>query len=173
MARPPNKPGKPPRKPPRFHVERDTETPMVSAEEAAATFSHAVTPETYLAVYNEVLDRWQSTCAITGRRFRSKRRPHPHLEVVAIRPLDLGGPLHASNFLPLTSAAARAFQLGHIVIDDSFGMWAGLARIDPELLESVVPLGKLVLPDDSADWPDVAQVRWHRIQVLGVAVETA
>lgn len=157
----------------RPEAETGAETPRVSAEEAAAAFAHAVTPETYLAVHDEVLRRWDFTCAMTGRRMLSGTRPHPDLEIVAIRPLELGGPLHASNFLPLVPAAALALRAGHIVIDDDFGLWAGLARIDPELVDSVVPLGRLILPERFEERPDLDHIRWHRARALGVPAETA
>jgi hypothetical protein len=142
-------------------------TPRAAAEEAAAIFESAVTPETYAKVHDEVLKRWNYCCAITGKRFASSIRPHPHLTPIAIRPLAAGGPLHAANFLPLTDAAAKAFESGHIIIGDDFEMWADLYRVDPELMERTVPLGKLALPKNPELWPDRAQLKWHRQQFLG------
>jgi predicted restriction endonuclease len=153
---------------PRFSTE--IKTPLVSAEDVTATFKSNVTLETYPLIELEVLRRWNYRCAITGKSFRSRRVPHPDLFVTAIRPRENGGPLHASNFLPLTQDARRAFESGLLIIADDFEIWTGLGRI-ASLIEAVISLEKLHLPANEADWPDLAQIKWHRDQMLGVVTE--
>ena len=148
------------------------ETPLVSAEDVTATFKSTVTLETYPALELEVLRRWNYRCAITGKSFRSRRVPHPYLLVTAIRPREAGGPLHASNFLPLVVEARRAFESGLLVISDDFEIWTGMGRI-ASFVEAVVSLEFLHLPDNPDFWPDRAQLKWHRDLILGMVTEKA
>lgn len=132
-------------------------------EESQARLS----PETYVAVRDQVLRNWDYRCAITGQRDEPRRGQRPALDVVAIRPREVGGPLHVRNFLPLIPLAARAWERGDISAGPGFDIIAVQNRLDPELLERMAMSGRLVLPDDPMLGPDPEQIAYHRRHVFG------
>ena len=91
---------------------------------------------------------------------------HPHLEVVAIRPRDAGGPLAIDNYLALEEHAARAFRAGHFIIEDDYRV------IMPDagaLAPAIRPhaSGHLLVPDEPLFRPNPAHLAFHRRMVLG------
>jgi hypothetical protein len=123
--------------------------------------------DAYLKVHDRVLQRWKYRCVLTGAQFEpAAMRPHPQLEVVAIRPRELGGPLHVRNYLPMVPAAAHAFSHGHLSLGPSYGFLVSERLIDPELHERLLPLGRLELPQDPSAWPDAECVGYHRANIF-------
>jgi hypothetical protein len=140
----------------------------LATQEAAAAFDASrAGAEIHLAVHDEVLRRWSYRCAITGRQFAPEGRPHPILQVVAIRPRALGGPLHAGNYLPMVAPAERAWRSGAIAAGPQFDILAVLDRLPPDLLEAMRPEGKLLVPDDQAFWPGAEHLAFHRTHIFG------
>lgn len=121
----------------------------------------------YLKIHDRVLQRWSYRCAFTGAQFSpSKVRPHPGLRVVAIRPRELGGPLHVRNYLPMVPDAERAWTHGHITLGPSFGFQVSERLIDPELHECLLPLGRLALSEEPSLWPALELIAYHRAHIF-------
>lgn len=137
--------------------------------ETQAAFAHhrQVGLDAYLKIHDRVLQRWQYRCAFTGQQFKpSEARPHPELAVVAIRAREFGGPLHVRNYLPMTAAAELAWTHGHLTLGSEFGFIVAERRIDPELRERLLPLGRLAPSSDPSLWPDSDAVAYHRAHVF-------
>ena len=83
---------------------------VIGAEEAAAPFDDGM--DRLLVINRQVLERWNYRYAITGERYPGATGTHDELQVVSIRPLALGGPLHVRNCLPMVKAAADAWLRG-------------------------------------------------------------
>lgn len=122
----------------------------------------APSTETYRAVHELALERADYTCAFTGQVFERFAGIHSDLEVVAIRPLGDGGSLHISNFLVLSKSAAEAFDRGCLTVGGGHELIANLSLVDPELLEALNPLGRLILSPNRDFWPDPEQLAYHR-----------
>jgi hypothetical protein len=122
---------------------------------------------TYEAIYEEVLRRWNYRCAITGQQFSPSRRPHPDLSLVAIRPRELGGPLHVDNYLPMVALAAEAWRAGAIGVGEKGELLAVLDRLSPDLLEQMPLNGRLVVSSDPARQPAAEHLAFHRLNIFG------
>ena len=133
--------------------------------EAAPSASPSI--ETLRSLYTHVLRAYHHTCALSGRAFEPATDfLHEHLEIVAIRPLGMGGSLHADNFLALERAAAAAFRGGHLTIGPGLQIIADLSTLDPELLDGLAPGGRLVLPAAGTARPDPAALAFHREHIF-------
>lgn len=143
-------------------------TPDAPAGAAEAHFSfeaeHAPM-DAYLAVRAEVLRRWNYCCAITDTQFPEGLAPE--LRLVPIRPREMGGPLHAGNYLPMVEPAERAWLTGGISVTDDLEIVAVMDRLDPDLLAAMPPSGRLVVPDDAALRPDAGHLAYHRTYIFG------
>jgi hypothetical protein len=137
-------------------------TPMESrsVEEATAPFV-----STYITIRDQVLKAWHYRCAVTGNRFPAKDAP-ARLEVIAIRPRDMGGPLHVQNCLPLVASAAQAWRQGWIAVGPELDILAVQNRLDPDLLEQMRPDGRLLVPDRPERAPDPQHLAFHREHVF-------
>lgn len=135
--------------------------------EQYSIFLDAPSTETYLAVHKLALERADYTCAFTGQVFQHLEGIHPDLNVSAIHPLGDGGSLHTSNFLVLSKTAAEAFNRGHLTVSGDYSLIADLSAIDPELLEALNPLGRLILSSNRDFWPDLDQLAYHRQFIFG------
>lgn len=137
--------------------------------EATAVFANdrEAALEAYLKVHDRALERWGYRCVLTGAQFGPAAiRPHPGLRVVAIRPRELGGPLHVRNYLPMVPEAEQAWTHGHITLGPSFGFQVSERLIDPELRERLLPLGRLALPEEPSLWPDLELIAYHRANIF-------
>ena len=130
------------------------------AEEASASFV-----STYVTIRDQVLKAWDYRCAVTGIRFGPRDAPS-RLEVIAIRPREMGGPLHVRNCLPLVAMAARAWQQGWIAAGPGLDLVAVQNRLDPDLLEKMRPEGRLLVPDHPGLAPDPQHIAYHREHVF-------
>lgn len=148
-------------------LELASESDLAGASEAPARIYDSPSLETYLAIHDQVLRAWDYRCAITGQQFQPGPRPHSHLRVVAIRPRELGGPLHVKNYMPMVESAEHAWLTGGIGVTHHGEFVAILDRLDHNLLEAMPLSGKLVMPDDGANWPDPDLLAWHRLNVFG------
>lgn len=125
--------------------------------------------DVYESVYRVVLTAYSYRCALTGEQFqRDVGLIHPHLEVIAIRPRDAGGPLQINNYLALEEHAARAFVAGHILVEDDYRV---VVR-NPDALPRALALrlhssGRLVVPAEALFQPNPAHLAFHRRSVLG------
>lgn len=131
-------------------------------------FSAAGVPDVYEAVYRLVMSAYGYRCAFTGEQFaRDLGVLHPHLEVVAIRPRQAGGPLAISNYLALEEHAARAFTAGRFLVGDDYRV----NLPDPSALDPAIrphPGGYLLVPEDPLFRPDPAHLAFHRRMILGL-----
>lgn len=126
-----------------------------------------IRPEVLLQLHDRVLQAWDQRCAITGEHHPAHVRPHPELELVAIRPLVEGGPLHVTNIMPMVHLARDAWEQGRITVTPDLDFVAVQNRLEPELLERMRRDGKLLLPADRHYWPDPAHLAYHRTVVFG------
>ena len=135
--------------------------------EAARGFAAGETLETYEAMYRLVLTAYGYRCALTGEQFeRANGLWHGDLDVVAIVPRELGGPLKISNYLPLVFPAAEAFEAGQWLIADDYAVLADRDVLDRRLAERLHPSGFLQLPKEAVFHPDRALLARHRERVL-------
>lgn len=140
--------------------------PIPGDREAKPSFEAERAPlDAYLAVRAEVLRRWNYCCAITDMQFAAGEAPE--LRLVPIRPREMGGPLHASNYLPMVELAERAWLTGGLSVTEDLEFVAVMDRLDPDLLEAMPPDGKLVVPNDPALRPDAEHLAYHRTYVFG------
>jgi len=116
----------------------------------------------YQGLYRLVLTAYGYRCALTGERFLPEGGLiHPHLEAVAIRPRDSGGPLAITNYLAVEEHAGRAFRAGHIVIADDYRILLPEPhRLQPALARRLGE--KLFLPEETMFWPDREHLGFHR-----------
>ncbi len=143
-----------------------------SFEEAASPFTGTPTIETMRRLYEQVLRAYEGTCAVTGASVPLDLAVQGQT-VVAIRPLQLGGALHVSNFLVLGADAGEAFSAGHFTVGPGHELIADLSLLSPELLERFHTSGRLHLPADRAYWPDEAHLAFHRSRIFGLAHRAA
>jgi hypothetical protein len=130
-------------------------------------FAAGASLDVYEAVYRLVMTAYGYRCALTGEQFTPDiGLVHPHLEVVAIRPRDAGGPLAIDNYLALEEHAARAFRAGHFLIEDDYRVVMPVAGA---LAPAVRPhaSGHLLVPDEPLFRPNPAHLAFHRRMVLG------
>ena len=130
-------------------------------------FAAGATLDVYEAVYRLVMTAYGYRCALTGEQFAPDiGLVHPHLEVVAIRPRDAGGPLAIDNYLALEEHAARAFRAGHFIIEDDYRVVLPVAgALAPAIRPHVS--GHLLVPDEPLFRPNPAHLAFHRRMVLG------
>lgn len=138
-------------------------------EFAQPGFAAAPSLDTYESVYRLVLTAYSYRYALTGEQFqRDVGLIHPHLEVIAIRPRDAGGPLQINNYLALEEHAARAFRAGLFLIEDDYGV----VLPNPDALPRALAVrlhvsGRLVVPAEALFQPSPAHLAYHRRAVLG------
>ncbi len=142
----------------------------VVAAEATAPFEDvgSASLDLYLRLHDQVLADWNFSCAVTGQHFGpAPQRPHPQLDLVAIKPREAGGPLHAANYLPMIAEAAAAWRSGDLSADADFGFLVRLSRLDPELQDRLRPQYRLLLPSRRGAWPDPSLLAFHRQRIFG------
>ena len=136
--------------------------------EAATAFEPAPVSapslETIRQLYVSVLQQNNHTCCMTGQQF-ARSALGDGLVVAPIRPLGLGGALHASNLLCLSRAADQAFRRGDLTIGPNLQLIADLSRLDSQLLDKLNPNGLLRIAANGPS-PDVDAIRFHRQEVF-------
>jgi predicted restriction endonuclease len=132
-------------------------------------FEAAPTLETYEAIYRLVLSVYGYRCALTGEQFGPDfGLIHPHLEVIAIRPREAGGPLQINNYLALEEHAARAFGSGLFLVEDDYQITVPNPDALPKALAvRLHPGGRLLVPREALFQPSPAHLAFHRRTVLG------
>ena len=130
-------------------------------------FAAGASLDVYEAIYRLVMTAYGYRCALTGEQFTPDiGLVHPHLEVVAIRPRDAGGPLAIDNYLALEEHAARAFRAGHFIIEDDYRV---ILPVAGALAPAIRPhaSGHLLVPDEPLFRPNPAHLAFHRRMALG------
>jgi hypothetical protein len=125
--------------------------------------------DTYQAVFRLVLSAYDYRCARTGEQFAPDfGLIHPHLEVIAIRPREAGGPLQINNYLALEEHAARAFGAGLFLVEDDYTVVVPNPDALPRALAARLhPGGKLLVPNEPLFRPSPAHLAFHRRAALG------
>jgi hypothetical protein len=57
--------------------------------------------------------------------------------------------------------------MGAISVGEDLDFVAVTNLLDPDLLEKMRPEGRLLLPAQRRHWPDTANLRYHRDNILG------
>lgn len=130
-------------------------------------FATGASLDVYEAVYRLVMTAYGYRCALTGEQFAPDiGLVHPHLEVVAIRPREAGGPLAIDNYLALEEHAARAFRFGHFVVEDDYRV---VIRNPGAFHAGLRPHadGRLLVPAEQLFRPNPAYLAFHRAMPLG------
>lgn len=81
-----------------------------------------------------------------------------------IRPLDLGGVLHISNFLFLDPEPGVLFERFAWTVGPQFEIIIDMHAMRPDIADTVNRTGLLALSDAVATWPDREALAWHRQQ---------
>ena len=138
-------------------------------EFAQQGFSTAPPLEVYESVYRLVLTAYKYRCAVTGEQFEPDIGIlHPHLEVIAIRPRDAGGPLQVNNFLALEEHAARAFKEGRLLVEDDYSVIVPNPHALPRALAVRLHIGgRLIVPAEPMFQPSPSHLAFHRRSILG------
>ncbi len=128
----------------------------------AATGFAVGTPDlaTFEAVVQTLRREMGGRCAATGEALPAGTVP------VVIFPKGAEAGLHVNNLLLLSPDAEAAFNAGHLSVRDDFAVLVDLERIDPELLERINPLGRLLVPANPALRPAPENLAWHRRMVF-------
>jgi hypothetical protein len=125
-------------------------------------FAAGASLDVYEAVYRLVMTAYGYRCALTGEQFAPDiGLVHPHLEVVAIRPREAGGPLAIDNYLALEEHAARAFRFGLFIVEDDYRVTIP----DPAALDRAIRPhagGRLLVPAEPLFRPNPAYLAFHR-----------
>jgi hypothetical protein len=114
--------------------------------------------------YRSVLATYGHRCAVTGETlFPEELLPHPHLEVVLLQPMALGGTLTPGNCLVAEEQVARHVRRGHVVFDADYRVHVpDPGQIKPAVAPHVVEGRKLFLPSDPLFWPTRDALDYHR-----------
>lgn len=115
------------------------------------------------------LAAYSHRCAISGEQFHPEDRlPLPHLDVVLIRPMALGGLPELGNCLVLEEHVARAFRRGIVQVADDFTvLLPAPADLEHRLAIHVRPGNKLLLPQDPLFHPSQSALAFHRALFSG------
>lgn len=136
-------------------------------EEPQRGFAADNSVDAYTSLQSLVLLGYGYRCALTGAQFGPPNlHLHPDLDVVAIKPLDQGGPLSIVNFLPVLTSLRWPFIEGLVTVEDSYRILVP----HPELLDGellAVLRVSLVVPDDVALRPGAEFLAHHRRYALG------
>lgn len=81
-----------------------------------------------------------------------------------IRPLEMGGKLHVSNFLFLDPEPGVLFQRFAWTAGPQFEIIVDMHAMRPDIADTVNRTGLLALSDAIASWPDREALAWHREQ---------
>lgn len=140
---------------------------LVTAAEADTDYAPVGGTLTYSSVYKQVLRAWDFRCALSGQRFGSVPGLHPELEVVAIKPLVAGGPMHVRNFIPVAASLAQEWMNGTIAVGSNGELLVVFNRLRKELVGLIAQSAGLGSPIDARYAPDPELLTWHKAHVLG------
>lgn len=123
--------------------------------------------DAYTSMHALVLRSYGYRCALTGAQFIAPATVlHSDLYVLAIKPLNQGGPLSINNCLPVINALRWPFIAGLITIEDNYRILAPQPDLlDPEMLTAL--RASLVVPDDVLLRPGHDYLAYHRRYALG------
>lgn len=112
----------------------------------------------------ELFGAYGNACAFTGRDLRSEAAADPrgYLLVLGPDPLTTDPTL----LIPASLAAIHAYERGHLALGPRYNFLVDLETIDPELLETLNPIGRLTAPSDPACYPSQAALTPHLIAFM-------
>ena len=143
----------------------DDETGLGEEPQRGFAADHSL--DAYTNLQRLVLLSYGYRCALTGAQFGPpKLHLHPDLDVVVIKPLDLGGPLSISNCLAVLTSLKRPFMDGLITVEDNYR----IVVPHPELLDRDMLTSlrvSLIVPDDPVLRPSPEFLAHHRRYALG------
>ena len=139
-------------------------TPAGGMTDFSVGFTHIADPDSppVAAVLETLRRETGNVCALTGAPLPPDAIP------TAIR-WEGADRLHVNNLLLLAPFAVAAFREGHFTIRDDFSIIVDFSRIDPELLETINPNGKLRVPNNPALRPAPENLAWHRRHIFRLA----
>jgi hypothetical protein len=140
---------------------------LVTAEEGESRYAGAGKSRVYSSIYTQVLRAWDYRCALTGQRFGSVPGLHTGLEVVAIKPLIAGGPMHVRNFIPIAANLSQEWMKGAIAVGGNGELLVAFARLPQSLIGLIAQSNGFGSPVDSRYTPDPELLAWHKAYVLG------
>ena len=103
-------------------------------------------------------------CAFTGKDLRSESitDPRGYLLVLGADPLTID----ATLLIPASLEAIHAYERNHLALGPRYNFLVDLETIDPEFLERLNPVGRLIAPSDPAYYPSQAALTPHLIAFL-------
>jgi hypothetical protein len=95
-----------------------------------------------------------SACAFTGRSLAAEAAADArgYLLTLGDNPLTLD----PARLIPACLEAIHAYERGHLALGPRYNFLVDLETIDPELLEALNPIGRLILPADPSLHPSQA-----------------
>lgn len=141
---------------------------MARALRRSKGFSEAQAQFAGPAALSTIFGAFGYRCAFTGVDLRAEAGADPLGWLLRLAP---SGPPMPGNVLPACADAIYAFERGHLGIGSRFEFLVALDRIDPEFLERLNPVGRLILPADPALHPDAALLKAHRDEFVEGFIE--
>lgn len=111
-----------------------------------------------------VFEAYGHGCAFTGRDLRAEAAADPrgYLLVLGTDPLTTDPTL----LIPASLDAIHAYERGHLALGPRYNFLVDLEAIDPELLESLNPIGRLAAPSDPSFYPSQSAMTAHLIAFM-------
>lgn len=103
-------------------------------------------------------------CAFTGRDLRAESLADPRGYLLVLGPDPLTS--EPTLLIPASLAAIHAYERNDLALGPRYNFLVDLETIDPELLESLNPIGRLRLPSDPALAPSQAALTPHLIAFM-------
>jgi putative restriction endonuclease len=114
------------------------------------------------AFRKEVLDAYESTCAVTGMKIINGGGK-AEAQAAHIWPVAEGGPDVVQNGIALSATAHWLFDRHLISLDENLGLLVSHNKVPSELLRLFPPSGQPIkLPQDRGSWPRGDYVQRHR-----------
>jgi hypothetical protein len=132
---------------------RIMEKVLGQADEMASSYEHAQVAE----VTEQLKKIYRRRCNFSDVTTRWGR-------AYIIRPLELGGKMHISNFLFLDPEPGELFTAFAWTVGQKFEIIIDEYSVGPELSATCNSTGHLALTELVADWPDREALAWHRQQ---------
>ncbi|MEO7223436.1 MAG: hypothetical protein ABIY37_13275 [Devosia sp.] len=103
-------------------------------------------------------------CAFTGKTLRAEAAADPGGYLLVLGP----DPLTSDPMLliPASLDAIHAYERGHLALGPRYNFLVDMETIDPELLETLNPIGRLTAPADPAVYPSQAAMTAHLIAFM-------
>lgn len=125
-----------------------------------------------VAFRRKVREAYDFRCALSGLQLRNGGG-RPEVQAAHIRPVERGGSDAVRNGLALSGTLHWMFDRGLIsVSDDCETILVSRNKVPGEVVDRLLrPDGKLWKPADERHWPSPANLKWHRENVFGQAID--